>query len=241
MTLTPIQTVTGSGTTGTTLTLTLPSPTSSGSCLVVCMSGHTGATTNPTINGVTLGGSVDNFASLIPAGGSTDESISAIWADPSCAVGQTSVVITFGSATSPRYMASAYECPGLASTIAALLDKSAASALGANGTSWSSGSTATTTNANQLWVGLTTSDGTTITGPASPWVNTAEIIPSGAASDFMSGYQVRSSTGAAAYAGTFSPTGSYNAAVVALNPAAAPPVAPRPTRAVQAVKRAACY
>jgi hypothetical protein len=208
--------VTGSGTTGTTLTLTLGSATTAGNCLVVCISSHTGATNNPTINGVTLGGSADNFASILSTGGLTDESFSAIWADPLCAGGQTSVVITFGSGTSPRYLASVYEFSGLAITIAALPDKSAAAATGSNGTSWSSGSTATTSQAVELWIGLVTSDSTTITGPASPWVNTAEIIPSGAASDFMSGYQIRSSTGAAAYAGTFSPLGYYNAAVVAL-------------------------
>jgi hypothetical protein len=215
--------VSNSANTGTTLTLTLGTPTTAGNCLVVCISAHTGATTNPSISGVTLGGSAGNFASVLTAGGPTDESNTAIWADPNCAGGQTSVVITFGSATTPRYLASVHEFSGLASTIAGLLDKSAASALGASGTSWSSGSTATTSNAAQAWVGVTTTDSVTITGPASPWTNIAQVTQG--SDEFMSGYQIRSATGAAAYAGTFSGTGSYNAGVVTLNPASAPPPA----------------
>jgi hypothetical protein len=220
--------VSNSGTTGTTLTLTLGSATTATNCLVVVITTHNASTVNPAINGVTLGGLADNFASLFATGSATDESISAFWTDPNCAGGQTSVVISFSSVTSPRYMASVYEFSGLAATNAALLDKSAASALGANGTSFSSGSTATTTNAVQAWVGLVSTDSTTITGPASPWNNIAQVTPGGTASDFMSGYQIRSATGAAAYAGTFSPTGFYNAAVVALNPAAAPASTPQP-------------
>lgn len=217
--------VSNSGSTGTTLTLTLGTATTAGNCLVVVITTHNGSTVNPTISGVTLGGAAGNFASLFSTGSATDESISAFWTDPNCAGGQTSVVITFSSVTSPRYMASVYEFSGLASTNAALLDKSAASALGANGTSWSSGATATTSNAVQAWVGLVSTDSTTITGPASPWTNIAQVNPGGTASDFMSGYQIRSTTGAASYAGTFSPSAFYNAAVVALNPAGAPPPA----------------
>lgn len=220
--------VSNSGSTGTTLTLTLGTPATAGNCLVVVITTHNGSTVNPTISGVTLGGSADNFASLFSTGSATDESISAFWTDPNCAGGQTSVVVSFSSVTSPRYMASVYEFSGLASTNAALLDKSAASALGANGTSWSSGSTATTANAVQAWVGLVSTDSTTITGPASPWTNIAQVTPGGTASDFMSGYQIRSSTGAAAYAGTFSPSGFYNAAVIALNPPAVPAATPQP-------------
>ncbi|HSZ38461.1 MAG TPA: hypothetical protein VK817_00740 [Trebonia sp.] len=220
MTISLVQApVSNSGTAGTTLTLTLGSATTAGNCLVVVITTHNASTVNPAVSGVTIGGSADNFASLFATGGATDESISAFWTDPNCAGGQTSVVITFSSVTSPRYMASVYEFSGLAATNAALLDKSAASATGANGTSFSSTSTATTANAVELWVGLVSTDTTTVTGPASPWTNIAQVTPAGTASDFMSGYQIRSATGAAAYAGTFSPSAFYNAAVVTLNPA----------------------
>jgi hypothetical protein len=224
MTISLVQApVSNSGTTGTTLTLTLGTASTAGNCLVACVSTHTGATNNPTINGVTLGGSADNFASIATAGGLTDESNTGIWADPNCAGGQTSVVITFGSATTPKYLASVYEFSGLASTIAALLDKSAASALGSSGSSWSSGSTATTANAVEAWVGAVTTDSVTVTGPASPWTSIAQVTQG--SDDFMSGYQIRSSAGTASYAGTFSGTAGYNAAVAALNPAGTPPPA----------------
>lgn len=218
-----------SANTGTTLTLTLGTPTTAGNCLVVCISTHTGSTTNPSITGVTLGGAADNFASIFQTGSTSSsaaESITAIWADPNCAGGQTSVVVTFNSVTTPRYLATVYEFSGLALTTAALLDKSSAAPIGSSGTAWSSGSTATTSQAVQVWVGAVTSDGTTITGPASPWTNTAQVVIG--SDEFMSGYQIRSATGAAAYAGTFSPSGSYDAGVVALNPPAVPAATPQP-------------
>jgi hypothetical protein len=234
-----LQSTSNSGATGTSLTLTLANPTAaSGSCLVVCVAGQTTATTNPAVTGMTLGGSAGNFGSVFSTGGSTDESNLAIWANPNCAGSQTSVVINFTGVTGPNYLASVLEASGLASTIAALLDKSAASTTGANGTSWSTGSTATTSNANQLWVGAVATDGTTITGPSSPWTNIAQVTQG--SSDFMSGYQVRSSVGAASYAGSFSPIGFYNSFVVALNPASAPP-SNRSYLVPQAAKRASFY
>src|ERR1700693_150975 len=216
-----VQSVQGDSSTSP-LTLALPNPTTAGNCLVVCIATETTGGTNPSVSGVTLGGAAGNFASLLSAGTSTTEAITGIWADPNCAGGQTSVAVSFTGGSSPQYFASVMEFSGLAATIAGLPDKSTSVNAGSASSSWSSGSTATTSQASQVWAGMVATDSVTITGPASPWVNAAQLTLS--ASDFMSGYQIRSATGAAAYAGTLSPAQFYVAGVVHLSPATLVPV-----------------
>ena len=203
----------------TTLTITLTSPTVAGHGLIV-KAATSWATSNGTISGITLGGSADHFASAATAGSSTNAANVACWLDLNCAGGQTSVVITTsGGSGAAVLLASVEERDDLPSTLA--FDKSAGST--SNGsTSWTSTATATTTQANELWTGLSLclASGSTpsITGPSSPWSNLAQISQAGSGftNTFMAGSQVVAATGAATYNGTVSPSSEWVGLVATL-------------------------
>jgi hypothetical protein len=193
-----------------TLTITLTSATTAGNCLVV-VAGNDSA---QTISGITLGGSAGNFAN---AAGVANSAEVEIWTDQNCAGGATSVVITWTGSFS-NLTAVVYEVAGLLTSAA--VDKTATNS--GTGTPWNSGTTATTTQASEIWIGgyqnnAATSD--TVTGPSSPWVNTQV----NQASRYLeAGYKIVSATGAATYSGTESAgvNSSYAAAVVTLKGAA---------------------
>src|SRR6185437_3767951 len=181
-------------TSANTLTVTIPS-TTAGNCLIVCV-GSFNSTTPATISGITLGGSADNFAAATSNNSQTAAVF--IWCDPNCAGGQTSVVISgsnlvVGSGTGGVVI---YEVSGLAT--ASVVDKVSNSSAGV-GSTFTSGTTATTTVANEFWVGIGIGSNGGATGPSSPWANTT---PGGGAC--VAGQQIVSSTGTATYSGSIS-------------------------------------
>src|ERR1035441_3016083 len=194
-----------------TLTVTIPS-TTAGNCLVVCIASY-GSGLIGSISGITLGGSAGNFAALAAVNGNpvgSDSSAAFIWADPNCAGGQTSVVISGSdlSVASGGGGVVIYEISGLPTS--SVLDKSSTGGDSTIGSAWSSGATATTTVANEIWIGCGATDYTG-TGPSSPWTNTVPGSGLGRA-----GYQIVTSVGAATYSGTQSTSGTWAAAVVTL-------------------------
>lgn len=199
------------------LTITL-SATTPGNTLIA-LTGDVAVVSNGAVSGITLGGAAGNWAALASQGTGGDHSIVSAWADPSCAGGQTSVVIsTTGGSGTENLFGWVLEWSGL---LPGTLDKSSG---GANGfaASWDSGATAATTQASEVWFGVVagTSSGTPgLTGPASPWVNQAQQVSGSAAA--MCGYQVVSSTGTADYAGTASPTNTADILVVTVKATAA--------------------
>src|SRR6185312_2588588 len=152
------------------LTITLDAPTGAGHGLVVMVSG-TAVTTDPTVSGITLGGSADHFAVAASVGGTTSASVTTCWLDLNCAGGQTSVVITTtGSSGAAAVHATVYEFDNLLT--ASAFDKTASVATTTS--SWSSGATATTSQAAEIYVGqviIVGSSAPVITGPAGPWAN----------------------------------------------------------------------
>lgn len=198
-----------------TLTVTIPS-TTAGNCLVVCVGAASGNATAPALTGVTLGGAAGNFGALVTK--TATNGISAadgafIWADPNCAGGQTSVVI---SGTNLNVTAGVggvvvYEVSGL--VLSAVLDKSSSGSSGTNVTTWSSGATATTAQASEFWVGCVVGSGT-VTAPGSPWTDSGAGL-----SHMAAGTQIVSATGTATYNSTQT-TGIYSAAVATLKAAA---------------------
>src|ERR1035438_4785017 len=222
-----VQSTSGSGSgssTGYALTVTLGSATTAGNCLVV-KAGAWAFTTNPSISGITLGGSAGNFASLVSAGTGASAAITSIWADPPCAGGQTSVVITTtgGAGATLGAVATVEEWSGLAATIAGLTGKTATTdgAL-VTSTSWASGATAGTAQASEVWAGMVfayQNASLTITGPSSPWNNLAQVTYTPGSSSYymlLSGYEIAPSTGTANYSGTFSAAAYYDVAAVTL-------------------------
>lgn len=143
-----VQTVQGSGT-ASTLTLTL-SATTAGNCLIVkTASGN--ATTNAAVSGITLGGSADNFAQSGTVGTGAGTCIASIWADPDCAGGQTSVVVTTtGGVGSAGVCCSVQEWSGLVAS--SVVDQTASQPDTASA-SWTSTATAATTLPSEVAVG----------------------------------------------------------------------------------------
>lgn len=220
---------------GSSLTVTLgtdnpggPSPgaTTAGNTLVALI-GTSANTTNGTVSGITLGGSADNWAAKASEGTGPDHAISAGWADPDCAGGQTAVAITLTGGSGDNLFAWVFEWSSLSGTLDV---SSGASTVGGFISSWTSGTTAATAQASEVAFGITCGAASSspggsagLTGPSSPWVNLAQQALSGSSheKDALVGYQILSSTGTVTYNGTSSPTNTNDTLVFTLKAAAA--------------------
>lgn len=217
-----VQSKSGTGTSVTNITVTLTSSTAAGNCLVVCAAGVAGAA--PSISSVTLGGATDNFAlAKKQAVVSFSDGDCEIWTDQNCAGGQTAVKVTF-SASQTDILVWVMEWSGISASGA--VDKTN----GGNSTSssWSSGSSGTLTNANEVVIGASLAASVAGTasesGPASPWSNLAVITAGSAA--FIAGSQIVTATTAQTYSGTASGgNGVFETAavIITLTEAAATP------------------
>lgn len=212
MSPTLVQNKSGTATSGTSITVTLTSNTTAGNCLIVKVGAFQGTTT-PTVSGITLGGSAGNFAKAKSGAGTTVDC--EIWTDQNCAGGQTSVVVTFnaGTGTLLTMAVQVEEWSGLATSGAVDVDNSGANS---SSTSWSSGSSGTLTNANELVVGAVYSSNpsSTLTTPGSPWTELTQVtVTNTITSKLGTAYQVVTANTAQTYSGTQS-TASANAAVV---------------------------
>lgn len=213
-----VQTASGTVTSGN-LTVTLSSPTTGGNCLVALI-GSCADSVNGTISGITLGGAADNWAQSAIEGSGGDHAISSGWADPNCAAGQTSVVIsqTGGSGTVQGLMAYVMEWSGLGGTV----DVSSGQSSSGFVSSWTSGTTGATGQASEVAFGLTCGASNTrgpgLTGPSSPWTNETLLVVAGTSRDkfLLCGYNILSSTGTQVYAGTSSPTTTNDTLVYTL-------------------------
>jgi hypothetical protein len=185
------------------------SSTTAGNCVVVVVNAFNNSST-PSVSGVTLGGSADNFTQAVSVVNSSSSYVlSAIWVDPGCAGGQTAVAVSGSNLTvNSNFGITIYEVSGLAASN--VTDKTSSSSAN-SGTSWTSGTTATTTQANEFWIGAVTTAATSFTQPGA-WTNSAYTSNAG------SGYQIVSSTGTATYNATLSPSTDWSACVAALKP-----------------------
>ena len=196
----------------TTATVTLANPTGAGNSLVVAVTAGA-LTTPPSVSGITLGGSADNFTAVeTNTAGSVVRG--AVWYDPGCAAGQTSVVVTCtgGVGSSPAIYVAVYEVSGV------LVADKHTSAIGAAVTTWSSGATAATAQANEIFIAAAT--GTTSV-PAVTGVGTWTTLTNSTGTyDQISGSQIVSSTGTATFSGTMT-SGNFVALVATFSQAAA--------------------
>ena len=188
-------------TSGSSVTVNFASPTTAGNTVVVCVVAAQ-TTTNPTVSGVTLGGSADHFTSAISADTNVTADDAEIWYDPGCAGGQTAVAVTFnaGTGTGQLMDVQVFEVSGALTT-----DVTAASYSVSSGPSFTSSATAVTSQANEIWFGCALCTKPGICG--SSW--TSVTSPGG----FACGYQLVSAEAAAAFTGSLSPPGYATAAV----------------------------
>ena len=214
--------------TGNAVTVTLGSPTTASNCLVACVALGSGGSL-ASVTSIKLGGSADNWAQLKAVGDlTTGAEQLAVWADPNCAGGQTSVVMQPAVAnTNVMYV---FEASGIAPS--SILDQFGTADSGGSqtGPSFSVSTGGATTQASELAVGCVYGYNQTITGPSSPWVNESTV--SNGTRTLQAGYQILSSTGTVTYSGTLGGS-TYNGQILVTLKAAggatflAPPNRPR--------------
>lgn len=222
-----VQSASGTATAGTTITVTLSSPTTAGNCLIVKV-GTFESTAAPTVSGITLGGSAGNFADAKNI--STGTVFCDIWTDQNCAGGQTSVVVTLtgGAGSFPCYAAVVEEWSGVQTASAVDTVNGGAS----SGTTFSSGSSGTLAQPNEVVVGAAYVESSTITGPGAPWTELSAVVVTNSIINcaLQCGYQVVSATTAQTYSGT-NGSGPWASVIVSLKGSSAtapgaPPVNP---------------
>lgn len=233
-----VQSISGTAGSGTTLSLTLNNPTTHGNCLVVA-SASTDNSNQPLVSGVTIGGSADNFAAANSIRNNATSTVAAAgWYDPNCAGGSTAVVVSYtgDAGIGPEVMAWVMEWSGIKTT--SPLDAAPAGAIGGASGTWSSGSTGTLAQSNELAIGIVASAlSGGATTPGAPWTELAQIGTSGSCLLGV-GYQVVSSTTALTYNGT--QASNYYATVI-FTLKAAPPIFTRNVFANQSVMRASVF
>lgn len=215
---------------GTSLTLT--SPTTAGNCLVVFVCDNGGGISICTVTAVKLGGSADNFgasAAVTAGGSSAGNFVVSGWVDPSCAGGQTAIAATITNSNDPTIFA--YELAGVAAS--SPVDKTSAGGT-TTSSAFSSGTTATTAQASEIWMGaVSTHIGTP--GAVTGYTNQSQ---SGAGTGKgEAGYQIVSATGGAIYNGTISASEPWGAAVLTLLGAASVSGTVMPRAALPAPRR----
>jgi hypothetical protein len=199
---------------------------------------------NPGLS-VTLGGSAGNWASQVTLTTALAGQV-ALWADPNCAGGQTSVAIT-QNGPGASLAAQVYEISGLVTT--SPLDASSSNGpTSLTTSSWTSNASGTTTQATEIAIGVVggynnAGSSTTLTGPSSPWTNETQVTPSTGVF-LLSGYNILSSTGTVTYSGTSNISGTNNAYIACVGTfkavaTAATLVKPHPNDLSIAVSRSA--
>lgn len=218
----------GSGT----LSGSFTTATTAGNCIIVALGFYSPTAAILSVSSVTLGGVAGNFGQVVftqSASGTANTMAAAIWADPNCAGGQTSVSVTVAGGSAQFSAVGGYviyEVSGLAATLAALTDKTS-TGNATTGTTTSSGATATTTNVLDFIIGSVADFNNITTDPVS-WNNTAEA---GAGYAGEAGYQVPGTTGTFTYSAVQSTSSTWASVVAALLP---PPVGSRANAVIQA-------
>jgi hypothetical protein len=198
-----VQATSATGTTAS-LTLTFGSATTAGNAVIVCW-GFFGSTGQATAVSAKIGGNADHFTAELNMSGFE----AGLLVDYNIGQSSTSVVITWtGSSGNLVTVGYAYEVSGLVTT-SSIVDQTINTE--ASSLSWTSGTSSTTTQANEFWVGYGSSVATasqTVTGPTSPWNNEAVThgSNSGQLINAISGYQIVSSTGTVTYSGSVTGT-----------------------------------
>lgn len=175
-----VQAAQGAGT-GTSLTVTLGTATTAGNCVLVMIYSDC-SSVSQTVTGVTLGGSAGNFSQIAAESIPSNSLYTWAWADPSCAGGQTSIVVTTSQTSAYTLAAQLYEVSGVVA--AGVLDLSAGAST-TSGTVIGPAATGVTSLAWEFWCGFAAGvigGATSFNGPASGgWTNEAVIKHTGPA------------------------------------------------------------
>jgi hypothetical protein len=173
-----------------------PKATTAGNCVVVVVNAYNTTSGDvPSISGVTLGGSAGNFENGATAGSGFTAGVyllASAWVDYDCAGGQTAVAVS-GSNLVPNSNTgiTLYEVSGIITGNP--VDQASAN-VGTSSGSWTSGTTAATAVADELWIGAATTGGADNATPAGWTVSRYAANSEGSAA-----YQIVTSAGPATY------------------------------------------
>jgi hypothetical protein len=203
---------------GTSGTITLNSPTGSGNDLAVLVSAF-GGSTNPSVQSIKLGASTDHFSQAASAAAQTNPPAVYAWVDKNCAAGQTAVSITLtGGAGTLGTNVEIYEVSGCDTS--SPVDQTDSG--GTAATPYDSGTTGTTSTANEIFLGMAatwdTVNTTTISGPSSGWNNLTRQQQAVGTYYILSvaSSKIVSSTQTARYTGAYTTGDESNALVITL-------------------------
>lgn len=191
-------------------TATLSTAATAHNCLIACLQGY-GAST---ISGVTSAASVDHWASLVAVSGAGQ--VAAVWIDPDCAGGNTTV--NFTAAGASQLNIQAYEFSGLGNAPA--MDVTPSTHLVSttpNAGTYTSNATAAA-DATDVWVGMYAGNDASsfsASGAVSPWNSqsaTSQVI-SHLYTSLVSGYQIPGTSGTVTYSGSSSTSGAVYAVI----------------------------
>lgn len=195
MAISVVQFKGGSTTSAASVTINLGTAVTPGNALIATVTGGGASVTTITGGGTGWGSASGVFNS--------DIGFAAIWALQDVTTAGTAIVVTQNAANVMGVYV--YEVSGLVTTGA--VDKVSSQAQDTAGTIYNSGTTATTTVANEFWVGMAggygldfTTSYPVLTAPAGFTVQPQQNIVT--AIFHNSGYEIASSTGAAVYSGT---------------------------------------
>lgn len=173
----------------TTPSVSLNSNTAAGNCVVLMLTDEGGGVSSTSV--AKLGGVTENFTKLADKSAAA---YSAIWADPNCSGGQTSITWTdTGTPSAPTYWIA--EFSGVSS--ASVADGSNT----ASGTAASWSVAFTSANAVDLWLGVLCDglgSGTGSAGHGWTFINVSDVN----GDSHVYGWQTVSSTGTATFSGT---------------------------------------
>lgn len=192
-------------------TFQLNSPTTAGNTLILCYGGD-GATSNPSVSALKLGGSADNWASVVAESSGENASI---WYDPNCAGGQTSIEVDLtGGVSQPNSNVTVMEWSGLVNPTSA--DQTGVGGSFSASTPWSVSTGGATSQAAELIIGTAfvfhNGSAPTVNSPGSPWTEIAGADSSGDMTQ-VTGWQIVAATGTYTYNGTATSSGDYAACI----------------------------
>jgi hypothetical protein len=201
--------------------VSLGSPTTPGNCVVGCLQAYGASSISAVTSGSGL--SADSWSSLFALSGAGQ--VIAVWIDPGCEGGDSSVAFTAPGASMQNIFAFEFSGMGNAPTLAVTPATSLVTT-SPNSTSWATGSTASVPPGS-VCIGMLAGNSTTtlgVNGAGSPWNSTTGVAqrPSTTYAALVADYQIPGSAGAISYSGGASTNQALHAGIcLALTPGSA--------------------
>jgi hypothetical protein len=196
-------------------TAALTSPATGGNCLIACLQAY-GASS---IGGVTSAASPDRWVAVKTVSGGGQ--VLAVWIDPDCANGSSTVNFTAPGASMQNICV--FEFSGVGSSPAVDVFVTNLLSASPNTRSWTTNATAATAHASDVQIGVLAGNSSSllaVAGASSPWNSQGTGQRTGGVyAEIAAGYQIPGTTGTVTYTAAASTTGAVWAGIaVAITP-----------------------